>query len=90
MPAYSDYNYLIAGGAATAGVLAYWIYTRRRAENANSKRKFAHKGLPPGPEQAFLIGNLRNFPRHRMYEAFTEYQKQFGAHHTHDDPFLCI
>jgi len=34
--------------------------------------------LPPGPKRQFLVGNLFSFPRNRWYEAFGEYQKQYG------------
>jgi hypothetical protein len=37
------------------------------------------KVYPPGPPKDPLIGNLRNFPKGRMYETFCEWQKLYGA-----------
>jgi hypothetical protein len=37
--------------------------------------------LPPGPKRDFFIGNLRNFPKGRWYEAFTRWKDEFGGYH---------
>jgi hypothetical protein len=33
---------------------------------------------PPGPPQAPIIGNLRNFPKERWYETFSEWKTIYG------------
>jgi hypothetical protein len=34
--------------------------------------------FPPGPPRDFLIGNLRQFPKHHFYEKFCEWQREYG------------
>jgi len=34
---------------------------------------------PPGPRRYPIIGNLLNFPRDHFYDAFTRWQKEYGA-----------
>jgi hypothetical protein len=67
-------QHLLVAGAAILGTFAVWTIINspaRRAARMGSK-------LPPGPEQAFLIGNLHNFPKDRFWETFTQWQKQYG------------
>jgi cytochrome P450 len=67
-------QHLLVAGAAIVGTFLLWTTLNspaRRAARSGSK-------LPPGPEQAFLIGNLHNFPKDRFWETFTRWQKEYG------------
>jgi hypothetical protein len=54
-------------GAALVGLGVYWL----------TKPKRDH--LPPGPKRYPILGNLLNFPRDHFYDAFTKWQKEYGA-----------
>jgi hypothetical protein len=60
---------LVAGVTIVRGILNKPVAKARRA---GAK-------LPPGPKRDPLIGNLRNFPKQRWYETFTQWREEFGA-----------
>jgi hypothetical protein len=56
----------------TALLRQLWNTPAAKARRAGAK-------LPPGPERELLIGNLRNFPKNRWYDAFTHWKEEFGV-----------
>jgi hypothetical protein len=58
--------------AGTAIVRGVWNTPEAKARRAGAK-------LPPGPKREFLIGNLRNMPKNRWYEAFSGWKDEYGA-----------
>lgn len=68
-------RYLVAASTVILGTILAYIASKspsRRARKQGAK-------LPPGPERAYLIGNLKNFPKTRWYEHFSEWQKEYGG-----------
>jgi hypothetical protein len=60
---------LVAGATIVRGIL----------NTAAVKARRAGAKLPPGPKREPFIGNLRNFPKQRWYETFTQWREEFGA-----------
>lgn len=69
---FSSSEYTTVGGVVVAGAAVYYLLEKYRK---------ARNGLPfpPGPPKTFLLGNLLNFPKRGMFDAFTKYQKEYGA-----------
>lgn len=64
------YGYYSLGGALIVVAVFWW---RGRSTRANPLDR-----RPPGPKGKFLIKNLRQYPRTRAYEWYTEARKQYG------------
>ncbi|KIM28405.1 hypothetical protein M408DRAFT_23786 [Serendipita vermifera MAFF 305830] len=47
-------------------------------KHSSSTTKNGDRSLPPGPPSEFLIGNLRQLPKHHMSAGFTEWAKEYG------------
>lgn len=60
------------------GLVASTALLRRLWNTPAAKARRASAKLPPGPKREFLIGNLRNFPKDRWYDAFTRWKEEFG------------
>jgi hypothetical protein len=60
------------------GVVAGTFVVREIANAPAIKAWRLGAKLPPGPKRDFFIGNFRNFPKQRWYEAFTRWKEEFG------------
>ncbi|KIM28315.1 hypothetical protein M408DRAFT_23718 [Serendipita vermifera MAFF 305830] len=60
---------IIALSVATIG-----LYKHRSSSTTN----YGGYSLPPGPPPDFLIGNLRQLPKHHMSARFTEWARKYG------------
>jgi hypothetical protein len=64
--------------AIAIGTVVGSIVLLKLANTPEAKARREGARLPPGPKQDFIIGNLRNFPKNRWYETFTQWKEEFG------------
>ncbi|PVF95231.1 cytochrome P450 [Serendipita vermifera] len=58
--------------AVTSAVAAFYVATSRQSSKGSSLRSL------PGPKRAFLIGNMKNFPRKSWTDTFTKWWDDMG------------
>jgi hypothetical protein len=58
-------------GVGTVMLDNIWNAPALQARRARAK-------LPPGPEREIIIGNMRNFPKKRWYETFSQWKQEYG------------
>lgn len=59
-------------GAVAASLIAFgYIYTKAACRSEK---------YPPGPPRDPFIGNLRQFPKSRMSDAFSRWAKEYGRY----------
>ncbi|KIM28408.1 hypothetical protein M408DRAFT_23789 [Serendipita vermifera MAFF 305830] len=61
-------------GVVALSVATIGIYIK----HLSSSNTHSGHSLPPGPPSDFLIGNLRQFPKHHVSAGFTEWAKKYG------------